>query len=89
MNNKAFKYGAFAALFLFAFILGLVLTLPMGMAKRVIESQTEALLGFKYDVTIDLQTFIIGIFGLTSKTSCIRVACYKIRIIFYSIGSGS
>jgi type II secretion system protein N len=52
MRQRIVSIAGGASLFVFVFVLGLLLTFPMGIVTRVAEAQTEKALGFKYDVHI-------------------------------------
>ncbi len=67
MQSKALRFGAFGALFIGTFVIGLLLTLPTGLMSRVVETQLEQALDWKYDVAIE-SVRINGLIGVRLNT---------------------
>lgn len=71
--SRLARIAGFGALFFAFFVIGLILTFPMGLVSRVIEAQAEEALGFDYDVEIERVRFsgIVGVklIGVTLEST--------------------
>lgn len=53
MTSRIGRIALWVALFVVTFVVGLLLTFPMGLVTRIIEAQAEKALDFRYDVEIE------------------------------------
>lgn len=63
MNQRVVRIALWTALFVVTFVVGLIVTFPMGLVTRIIEAQAEKALDFRYDVEIE-RTRLWGIGGV-------------------------
>jgi len=60
MSASWLRWVGLSALGAFAFVVGVFVTLPMGLVARIVEAQAEKATGFQYDVTVERARLAFG-----------------------------